>query len=131
MDDDPKKRINHTRVEEVKASVEFRFSAPAGRLSTLVDPDGISTLFDYDLLNETTRRALDLNRNDVIDPDLDEVRIERSGPAVDGAGSGVIAPLASRSNSMNTLFQISTYRSQPQSMPRQAGSGQGRWSPRW
>ena len=42
----------------------------------------------------------------------------RSSPmpvSIDGAGNGVSVPLASRSNSMNTLFQISTKRSLPDS----------------
>ncbi len=35
--------------------------------------------------------------------------------SIDGAGRGVSAPCASRSNSMKTLFQISTKRSLPDS----------------
>ena len=55
-------------------------------------------------------------------PWMTEVIRSRPMPvSIDGAGSGLSVPSACRSNSMNTLFQISTNRSQLQSSPRQAG----------
>ncbi len=55
--------------------------------------------------------------------------------SIDGFGSGVIAPLASRLNCMNTRFQISSQRSQSQAAPWQTrpafSSAHGRWSPWW
>ena len=50
--------------------------------------------------------------------------------SIEGLGSGVIAPLASRLNCMKTRFQISSQRSQSQAGPRQVrpafSSAQGR-----
>ena len=62
----------------------------------------------------------------------------RSSPmpvSMDGRGSGVMVPLASRLNCMNTRFQISSHRSQSHAGPRQArpaaSSAQGMSSPWW
>jgi hypothetical protein len=47
--------------------------------------------------------------------------VTRSSPmpvSMDGAGSAFKTPSLCRSNSMNTLFQISMYRSQEHSRPR-------------
>ena len=44
-----------------------------------VDPDGVTRLWSYDLLNESATVAIDLNANGLIDPDIDEVRSTRTG----------------------------------------------------
>ncbi len=55
--------------------------------------------------------------------------------SIEGLGSGVILPLASRLNCMKTRFQISSQRSQSQAGPRQTrpafSSAHGRCSPWW
>ena len=55
--------------------------------------------------------------------------------SMEGFGSGVIVPLASRLNCMKTRFQISSQRSQSQAGPRQRSAGRssahGTWSPWW
>ena len=62
----------------------------------------------------------------------------RSSPmpvSMDGRGSGVMAPLASRFHCMKTRFQISSQRSHSHAGPRHgrpaAASAHGRWSPWW
>lgn len=62
----------------------------AGRLASTTDPDGVTVLHSYDLLAETTHTALDLNKNGILDLDLDEVRTTRKGVSVDGEGKTIL-----------------------------------------
>ena len=62
----------------------------------------------------------------------------RSSPmpvSIEGLGSGVRRPEASRSNCMKTRFQISSHRSHSHAGPRHrrpaASSAHGMWSPWW
>jgi RHS repeat-associated protein len=59
----------------------------AGRPTRSRDPDGATTLFQYDLLNQSRTTALDLDLDGLIDPAVDEVRYTRSGLGADDSGN--------------------------------------------
>jgi len=83
----------------------------AGKLTHTTDPDGVTTLLEYDLLEESVTTAIDLDHDDLINPAADQVGFSRRGLGQDDSGDttrwseqGVIAPDGSEEVLARTEF---------------------------
>ena len=61
-----------------------------GRPTKITDPDGVTTLFAYDLTNESTTIALDLNNDGLITIGTDEIRLSRRGQFLDPSSALIL-----------------------------------------